>query len=135
MRKSKIDEFHVSRIVKDDVLEFQVAMSELFLMAMAKRAKDLLEVKPARLFAETVDFLNDGVEVDLAHLEDDRVDLGLLRRSFGLEGRVLEDVKDFDDGGVGSDGLHGHRFALENFPTLKYFYDHLLLLFFLNPEL
>ena len=77
-----------------------------------------------------VDFLNYCVEVDFAHFEHDGIDLGFLSATLGLESRVLEDVEDVDDVGVGSDGFHGYSFPFENLPALKDFYDDLLLLFF-----
>ena len=105
-------------------------MSESLLMAVIESTQQLLEVESAGLLRKMIDFLNYCEEVDFAHLEDDGIDLGLLSTSLGLESRVLEDVENVDDVGVGSDGFHGQSFTFEDLPALKHFYDDLLLLFF-----
>ena len=85
------------RVVKDDVLELQVAVSESFLMTVVQSIQNLLEVKSARFLRKVIDFLNYCVKVDFSHFEDDGIDLGFLSASFGLKGSVLKNVDDLDD--------------------------------------
>ena len=74
MAQSKIDDLHVSRVVKDNVFKLQVAMSNFLLMTMFQSTKKLLKIISTNLFWETLALGHYLEQIDLAHFNYNSVD-------------------------------------------------------------
>jgi len=75
MGESKIDELHITRVVKNDIFKFQIAMSDSIRVAVSKSIQKLFKVISANVLGKVGTLLEYFEEVYFSHFHDNSIDL------------------------------------------------------------
>jgi len=98
MSEPKINDFHISLSVQNDVLQFDVAVSYFFSMHVVDSLKKLFEEEPSSWLTETFSHLDDLEEVNFTFFHHNSRNGLFLFSTLRVDFKVslFSDVKEWD---------------------------------------